>query len=230
MEEKPTLLGRTGLPGLIVVAFILAGCSGPGTVANTPGDNSSVTSQTPGSQLILQGSPPTSVTAGTPYSFQPTVSPSAAGVTFSITRKPAWASFNAASGALSGIPSVGNEGTTANIQIIASDGSSTASIGPFAINVNAPAGSAPPPTGSATLTWVAPTVNTDGTILNNLAGYRIYYGTDASALTQEIDVAGATSTSYVVDGLPPGTYYFAVSAYSSSGTESDDSNVATKTI
>jgi hypothetical protein len=146
----------------------------------------------------------------------------AAGVTLRITHKPAWASFNAGTGALSGTPTVGNVGMTASIQITASDGSSTASIGPFAINVEAP--------GSATLTWDAPTVNTDGSILNNLAGYHIYYGTSADALSQEIDVAGATSTSYVVNGLSPGTYYFAVAAYSSSGTESDDSNVGSKTI
>jgi hypothetical protein len=173
--------------------------------------------------LTLRGSPPTLVTVGTPYSFQPTVSPNPAGVTFSITHKPAWASFNAGTGALSGIPTAGNEGRTASIEITASDGGSIASIGPFAINVE-------PAAGSATLTWVAPTVNTDGTILNNLAGYHIFYGTNADALTEEIDVSGAASTSYVVNGLAPGTYYFAVSAYSSAGTESDDSNVASKTI
>jgi hypothetical protein len=224
IETKIT--ARPGLAGLLVVALILAGCAGPGTVGNTPGDGSSPTT----APLALQGSPPTHVTAGTRYSFQPSVSPSTAGVTFSITHKPAWASFNAGTGALSGTPTVGNEGMTASIQITASDGSSTASIGPFAIAVEAPGGSAPPPTGSATLTWVAPTVNTDGSILNNLVGYRIYYGTSADDMSQEIDVAGATSTSYVVDGLYPGTYYFAVSAYSSAGTESHDSNVASKTI
>jgi hypothetical protein len=195
-------------------------------VANAP-DGSSPSSTT---TLSLQGSPPTQVTAGTSYSFQPTVSPGATGVTFAITHKPAWASFDAVTGALSGTPTVNNEGKTAAIQITASDGTSTASVGPFDITVEPPAGSTPAPTGSATLTWVAPPVNTDGSILNNLAGFHVYYGTAADAMSLEIDVPGATSTSYVVDGLAPGTYYFAVTAYSSSGTESDESNVVTKTI
>jgi hypothetical protein len=168
--------------------------------------------------------------AGNSYSFQPSVSPGAMGVTFAVTNKPAWASFNAGTGALSGTPTVNNEGRTAGIQITASDGNTSASIGPFAITVEPPAASTPPPVGSATLTWVAPTVNIDGTILNNLAGFHIYYGTAADAMTQEIDVPGAASSTYVVEGLAPGTYYFAVTAYSSSGTESVESNVASKTI
>jgi hypothetical protein len=239
MERETKMIARPGLATMMVIAWVLSGCSGPGTVANTQSDSSSTSTTSPSTptapptaaQLILQGSPPTSVTAGSLYSFQPTVSSGATGVTFSINRKPAWASFNSSTGALSGTPSVGNVGTTANIMIVASDNSATASIGPFAIAVDAP-GSAPPATGTgtATLTWVAPKLNTDGTILNNLAGYRIYYGTDANALNQEIDVAGATTTSYVVNGLAAGTYYFAVSAYSSAGIQSDDSNEGSKAI
>jgi Putative Ig domain len=166
---------------------------------------------------------------GTLYSFQPKVLPNTVGVTFVITQKPAWASFNASTGALTGTPSSGNVGTTANIKITASDGSSSASIGPFEIAVDAPA-PPPTPTGTATLTWVAPTDNTDGTPLVTLAGYHIYYGTQADNLTQEIDVPDSASTSYVINGLASGTYFFAVTAYSESGTESADSNVASKTI
>jgi hypothetical protein len=158
------------------------------------------------------------------------VSPSAAGVTFAIAQKPKWASFNSGTGALSGTPSAGNEGMTANITITASNGSSTASIGPFAIAVDAPAAPPPPATGSATLSWDAPTENTDGTALTDLAGYHIYYGNNAGELDLEIDLAGTASTSYVVSGLAPGTYYFAVTAYSSAGTESTESIVGTKTI
>jgi len=232
-ETKP--IARAGLTALVVIALVLGGCSGPATVANSPSDASSSSSTStppstpPATPLTLAGSPPTSVTAGTPYSFQPTVSPSTAGVTFAVTQMPAWASFNSSTGALTGTPTVANVGTTSNITITASNSTTTASIGPFAITVDQ-AVAPPPATGSATLTWVAPTANTDGSILNTLAGFHVYYGTNANALTQEIDVPGATSTSYVVSGLAPGTYYFAVTAYSSSGTESADSNVGSKTI
>src|SRR5271167_1095091 len=50
-----------------------------------------------------------------------------------------------------------------------------------------------PSSGSATLIWSAPTENTDGTPLTNLAGFHVYYGTSASALTQSIELSGANS-------------------------------------
>jgi hypothetical protein len=212
------------------MALILGGCSGPAVTTNTSTSSTPTTPTaptTPAASISLTGTPPTSVVAGTAYSFQPTVTPSTAAVTFTIAQKPAWASFNASTGALSGTPAMSNQGTTANITITASEGSSSASIGPFAIAVTVPVTSA---TGSATLTWVAPTENTDGTALTDLAGYRIHYGTSASELTQEIDVAGTASTTYVVSGLAAGTYYFAVTAYSSVGSESAESDMANKTI
>jgi hypothetical protein len=85
-------------------------------------------------------------------------------------------------------------------------------------------------TGTATLSWSAPTENVDGTPITGLAGYRVYYGTSADALTESIDVAGATTTTYVINDLSPGTYYFTVTAYNAQGIESDQSNVASKTI
>jgi hypothetical protein len=178
--------------------------------------------------VALTGTPATSVTVGQTYLFQPTVSQGGGVVTFTIQGQPAWATFDPDTGVLTGKPAVANEGTTGAITISGSNGSSSASIGPFTIAVNAPA--APPATGSATLTWTAPTQNTDGTPLTDLSGYHIYYGTSASALTTTITVASASETSYVVTGLAPGTYYFAVVAYNSAGMDSPESNVGSKTI
>ncbi len=87
-----------------------------------------------------------------------------------------------------------------------------------------------PPPGSVTLSWTAPTLNTDGTILNDLAGYHIYYGTSASAMNQTVDVYGAATTTDVINNLSPGTYYFAVVAYSSLGTQSAPSPTVSKMI
>ena len=56
--------------------------------------------------------------------------------------------------------------------------------------------------GSATLTWVAPTENADGTPVTNLAGYTLYYGTDPSDLTQSLTVSGGATTSTEVKDLP----------------------------
>jgi hypothetical protein len=84
--------------------------------------------------------------------------------------------------------------------------------------------------GTATLSWAAPTENIDGTPVTGLAGYRVYYGTSADALTQSIEVPGPATTTYVVSDLGPGTYYFAVAAYNSDGIEGAQSSVASKTI
>jgi hypothetical protein len=59
-----------------------------------------------------------------------------------------------------------------------------------------------------------PTQNTDGSPLTNLAGYRIYYGTDAAALAYSATIDTTDATSYVVSGLDSGTWYF-VTAFTS---------------
>ena len=68
--------------------------------------------------------------------------------------------------------------------------------------------------------WVPPTQNNDGSPIKNLAGYRIHYGTASAEYTQTIALANAGLTRYVVDNLPSGTYYFAITAYNSLGVES----------
>jgi hypothetical protein len=84
--------------------------------------------------------------------------------------------------------------------------------------------------GSATLVWDVPTVNTDGSTLVDLAGYKIYYGNSDTDLSLVIDVSGASTTRYVVDKLGSGTYYFAISSYNSAGTESAMKIVGSKLI
>jgi hypothetical protein len=84
--------------------------------------------------------------------------------------------------------------------------------------------------GTATVTWVAPTENINGTPVTGLAGYRVYYGTSADALTESIEVPGTATTTYAVSDLSPGTYYFAVTAYNALGVESAPSDVASATI
>src|ERR1700730_7321937 len=73
--------------------------------------------------------------------------------------------------------------------------------------------------GSATLDWMPPTENSDGTVLTNLAGYTVYYGTSPSSLTQSVKVTNPGLASYTMSNLPSGTWYFAVTSYSSAGLE-----------
>jgi hypothetical protein len=109
--------------------------------------------------------------------------------------------------------------------ITASDGKASASLAAFSMTIGAPAAT----TGQATLSWSSPTANVDGTPINNLAGYRVYYGKSAAAMTSTIDVdSGATS--FMVRDLAPATWFFAVKAYTNSGAESELSNVASKVV
>jgi len=86
----------------------------------------------------ISGSPDTSITVGTAYSFTPTTTdPSGSTLTFSITNQPPWASFNTATGQLSGTPTAADVGSTSGIVISVSDGSTSASLSAFAIAVNA---------------------------------------------------------------------------------------------
>src|SRR3972149_603400 len=83
--------------------------------------------------------------------------------------------------------------------------------------------------GEAILTWDPPTTNTDGTPLTDLAGYKIHYGTTSGNYTTVIDVGNVTT--YTVTNLTNNvTYYFATTAYDSSGNESGYSNEVSKTI
>jgi hypothetical protein len=210
---------------LLITALMLTGCGDGVVVSKTAEATRPAAAVAP---VELTGIPPSSVVLGNSYIFQPTVSEGGGVVTFNILGQPAWASFDAATGALTGAPAIADEGTTGSITITGTNGSSSSSIGPFTIQVLAPP--PPPATGSASLSWTAPTENTDGTPITGLAGYHIYYGTSADLLDTTITVADATQTSYVISGLTAGTYYFAVVAYNSAGIDSADSNIVSKTI
>jgi len=224
----------------LLIPSLFTGCSNSGSSAAYPAAIPAVSGSTlpsaPASAapqaITLQGTPTTTITAGSEYSFLPTVSPNSGLVTFAVTGQPAWVHFDPSTGALSGKPGLADEGTSGHITITASNGSNgsngsnRASLTPFTIRVNAPTAS----TGSATLSWSAPTENTDGTPVTDLAGYRVYYGTSAGDLNKTLSVAGGASIKVVVDGLSPGKYYFAVIAYTATGIDSGQSNVADQTI
>lgn len=75
-----------------------------------------------------------------------------------------------------------------------------------------------------------PLLNTDGTSITDVTGYRIYYGRSPANLAQSILVAGVGVTSHVISGLASGTHYFAVATLNLAGVESQRSNAASKTV
>lgn len=215
----------------VACVLLLAACGGGGSGSSSTSGSSQGAPPPPPAAAnqapTISGTPATSVQAGTAYTFTPSAQDSDGNaLTFSITNKPSWASFDAQTGRLTGTPA--DAGSFPNIVIAVSDGSSTAGLAEFGITVNAaPTGAA---SKSVTLAWTPPTTRTDGSTLSNLAGYKIRYGTSESNYSQTITVTNAGLTTYTIDSLSAGTYYFVVAAYDNSGLESNNSDPVSKTI
>jgi len=222
------------LGGLVATALLLAACGGGGggggttsSAAAVPASNQTAsTVPTPRNGVpVVSGSPETAATAGSTYTFQPSAyDPDGDPIEYRVENKPAWAAFDVRTGRLSGTPSNADVGSYANIVISVSDGKLTAALAAFTITVS------DTQLGAAILTWLPPTENTDGSPIDDLAGYRIRYGRQAGELTELQSIPNPGITSVVVENLASGTWYFAVSAYNSSGVESEYSNLAHKTI
>lgn len=180
------------------------------------------------SELTISGTPVTSVPAGLLYSFVPTVTGGSGGtLTFSTTNTPSWASFSPATGAISGTADVADIGMTSSpIVISVSDGTESTSLSEFTLTV---LGSA---SGSATLSWTAPTQNADGTTLmpGDLTGINVYYSTTSGAYGNTSTVSNPSVDTNVVSNLSPGTWFFWVTAFNEFGNESEPSNIAMKNV
>ena len=208
---------------VICFTAALAACGG-GDDEAAAGPNPNPNPNPGGNQApTISGTPPSQTMQGQQYSFTPTANdPNGDSLTFTITGTPAWATFNSSTGRLSGTPP--QVGTFANIRISVSDGTTTVNLPAFTITVVATA------TGSAMLSWNPPTQNVDGSPLNDLAGYRVYWGTSQGNYSNSVTVNNPGLSSYVVDQLTPATWYFVLTAVNSAGNESAYSNVASKQV
>lgn len=86
---------------------------------------------------------------------------------------------------------------------------------------------------SISLTWTPPSINTDGSTLNDLSGYKIYYGPSPDQLTEHITIENGSIADYTTDQLnidlsSTDTYYFGMKAYNSLNLESPMSNIVSK--
>lgn len=134
---------------------ITIGVSDGRRIAWLPAFSIAVTAAAGNSAPTISGTPPTSAKPGVQYTFQPSAADANGDpLTFSIANRPLWATFNATTGALAGMPTATSVSGT-NIIISVSDGKLSASLPAFAINVVASANAPPvisgaPPT-SATV-------------------------------------------------------------------------------
>ena len=83
---------------------------------------------------------------------------------------------------------------------------------------------------AVTLVWQPPIQNSDGSPIMDLAGYHIYVGKQSNSYDRKIRLDNPGLTAYVVEGLGAGTYYFAATAFNTSGIESRLSGEVAKTF
>lgn len=75
--------------------------------------------------------------------------------------------------------------------------------------------------GSADVTWTAPTKNTDGSNLTDLAGYKLRAASSAAGLASATaQTVGPTVSAYTFTGLAAGTWYFDIRATNAQGIDS----------
>jgi hypothetical protein len=181
-------------------------------ITRAPSDGATASSISP----TISGVPATTAIAGQAYNFQPNVANAgSAAVSFSVLHAPVWAKFDSSTGTLSGTPSSSQIGKYTGISISMTAGTAQVTLPAFTITVAAAAA-----TNNVTLSWQPPTENADGTPLVDLKGFRVHYGPKSQRYSDTIQVSNPGLTTFVVQNLQSGKYYFAVTAYNAAGQES----------
>jgi catechol 2,3-dioxygenase-like lactoylglutathione lyase family enzyme len=165
------------------------------------------------------------VQVGSDYTFQP-VSHDADGdtLTFSATNLPPWATLDPHSGQIHGTPSASDVGAYEGISITVADASHHVSSRDFSITVIGTT------SGVALLEWPAPVSKVDGSVLDDLAGYRIMYGHDPEDLDHSVYIPDPDAHSFEFATLDAGTWYFSIVAVNAGGLEGPATAPARKII
>jgi hypothetical protein len=197
----------------------------PSSVTDAPPGTTNPPSSSANSAPTISGAPLNSVLQGQSYSFRPTARDADGNaLTFSVSGAPAWLQLDATTGRLSGAPTAADIGVYTNIVVTVSDGTASSSLKAFSLSVVATA------TGSVTLSWTPPTSHTDGSPLTDLAGYKVYWGTQQGEYPNTVTLNNPGLTSYTIDQLTAATWYFVTTAFDKAGVESAYSGVASKTL
>ena len=205
----------------VLAGPILFGCLSDDESLATEDNSATAKNSAP----TIAGSPVGSTTYGEMYEFIPNASDADGDtLTFDVQNKPNWAQFNTSTGRLYGQPTRADIGDYNGIVIGVSDNTNSASLPAFSVAVTQAA------LGSVTLNWTAPTQNSDGSALTDLAGYKIYYAKNSGPYDRSVVLDNPGMTTYVVEQLSPATYYFAATAVNSMGVESSYSAEVSRTV
>lgn len=202
--------------GLLCALFLCA-CGGGGDSDEPAAGTPAGPDEGPGNRNApaISGTPVTLTWEGQNYVFSPRATDADGdSLSFEVINLPSWATLDAATGRLSGTPSPVDVGVYRSIRIGVSDGMHEVWLPGFEIRVDAVSH------GAVTLTWTPPSENVDDSLLDDLSGFNIYWGSQPGELTPQTSVSGAGITSHFIDGLSPGLYYFAMTAINAEGMES----------
>jgi hypothetical protein len=226
-------IARAAATCLVCFTTITLTACGKGSHFPSAVDRADASAFTPGTGAndapSISGKPLTNAVVSVPYVFRPDVhDPDGDVLVFEVAGKPSWATFDPATGELAGTPLADTTGTYTGIVIFVTDGELKTALPSFSITVMK--STATGTTSSASLSWATPTQNVDGSPLTDLAGYRVHYGTSSSALNRQVTIGDPAATNTVIQNLAPGTWHFAISAYTKNGVESDMSPIVSKVI
>jgi hypothetical protein len=179
-------------------------------------------------RLSISGTPSPTAQVGHVWTFQPTIhSPDGESYELTVENIPPWMSILPNPWELSGEPLPEDADTHwAHIVVKASDGRTIARLPAFHINVIAQDAA----TGTAFLRWLPPAARANGSPIGKLGGYRVLYGQISGSYSRVIAIDNPGITSYLIEDLGPGTWYFALVAVTSDGLASAPSAEVSKRI
>lgn len=151
---------------------------------------------------------------GSEYNFQPSWHDADGdALTFTASNLPPWATLDPKSGQIHGTPGAADVGAYEGISITVADASHHVSSRDFSITVIGASN------GVALLEWPAPVSKVDGSLLDDLAGYRIIYGRDPEDLDHTVYIPDPAAHSFEFATLDAGTWYFSIIAVNAEGLE-----------
>jgi hypothetical protein len=207
------------------------GCGGGGSenaqVAQAPTTPAAPVASAPsGNQApIIGGTANNLAQVGNEYVFQPNWDDADGDIlTFTATNLPPWAELDPKTGGLRGTPAPSDVGLYESISITVADASHHVSTQEFTINVVGASN------GVALLEWPAPVSKVDGSVLDDLAGYRILYGHDPEDLDHSVYIPDPDAHAFEFATLDAGTWYFSIVAVNAGGEEGPATAPVTKII
>jgi hypothetical protein len=216
---------RAFLPA-VAMALCHGGCGGGGSSAvdaapGAPSAPATVENRAPS----ISGDVTGYARVGARYEYAPTAAdPDGDPLTFSAINLPPWATLDPNTGRITGTPTTADVGAYESIVVAVADATHTVKTSAFEITVLSAA------TGIASLQWEIPVAKLNGEPLDDLAGFHILYGRNGDDLDHSVFVDGPAVTTYEIDALDPGIWYFAVTAVNASGLEGPPSTAMAKSI